>query len=183
MATEELDRRTDILYQPDEKPPVTLVFGLGLQLAVLCIAGIVLTPAIVIRAAGGTEAFLSWAVFAAVMISGVTTILQAVRPDRCGLCSLNGHLRGLHRGVHRGARRRRSGDARYPSRHLIALPICVFRAPFAVPADPDADRRGNRNHADTGDGNADHLRPVEGGTGRIPGAGRSAERPRDRPRH
>ena len=84
MATEELDRRTDILYQPDEKPPVTLVFGLGLQLAVLCIAGIVLTPAIVIRAAGGTEAFLSWAVFAAVMISGVTTILQAVRFGRIG---------------------------------------------------------------------------------------------------
>ena len=78
MAAEELDRRTDIRYQPDDKPPVTLAFGLGLQRAVLCIAGIALTPAIVIRAAGGTAAFLSWAVFAAVMISGVTTILQAV---------------------------------------------------------------------------------------------------------
>ena len=84
MAAEELDRSTDILYQPDEKPPVPLVFGLGLQLAVLCIAGIVLTPAIIIRAAGESEAFLSWAVFAAVMISGVTTILQAVRFGRIG---------------------------------------------------------------------------------------------------
>ena len=76
--------RTGIRYQPDETPPVALAFGLGLQLAVLTIAGIVLTPAIVIRAAGGTEDFLSWAVFAAILVSGVTTILQVVRFGRIG---------------------------------------------------------------------------------------------------
>ncbi len=57
---------------------------MGLQLAILCISGIVLTPAIVARAAGGTEIFLSWIVFAAVAVSGVTTILQAVRVGRIG---------------------------------------------------------------------------------------------------
>ncbi|MCY3853582.1 MAG: hypothetical protein OXG03_08455 [Gammaproteobacteria bacterium] len=57
---------------------------MGLQLAILCISGIVLTPAIVARAAGGTEAFLSWIVFAAVAVSGVTTVLQAVRVGRIG---------------------------------------------------------------------------------------------------
>ena len=57
---------------------------MGLQLAILCISGIVLTPAIVARAAGGTEIFLSWIVFAAVGVSGVTTILQAVRVGRIG---------------------------------------------------------------------------------------------------
>ncbi|MDE0034519.1 MAG: purine/pyrimidine permease [Deltaproteobacteria bacterium] len=84
MQTRDPDRRSGIRYQPDETPPPALAFGLGLQLAVLCIAGIVLTPAIVIRAAGGSEGFLSWAVFAAVAVSGVTTILQAVRVGRFG---------------------------------------------------------------------------------------------------
>ena len=84
MQTRDPDHRSGIRYQPDEKPPPALAFGLGLQLAILCIAGIVLTPAIVIRAAGGSEGFLSWAVFAAVAVSGVTTVLQAVRVGRFG---------------------------------------------------------------------------------------------------
>ncbi len=84
MQTDESHHRASIRYQPDENPPAALAVGLGLQLAILCIAGIVLTPAIVIRAAGGSEAFLSWAVFAAVAVSGVTTVLQAVRVGRFG---------------------------------------------------------------------------------------------------
>ena len=44
----------------------------------------VLTPAIVVRAAGGSEAYLSWAVFAAVAVSGTTTVLQGVRLGRIG---------------------------------------------------------------------------------------------------
>ena len=84
MAVETGERNSPIRFEADESPPAALSFGLGLQLAILCIAGIVLTPAIVIRAAGGTEAYLSWALFAAVAVSGVTTILQAVRVGRIG---------------------------------------------------------------------------------------------------
>ena len=76
--------RHGIRYQVDESPPKALAFGLGLQLAILAIAGIVLTPVIVIRAAGGDESYLSWAVFAAVAVSGLTTVLQAVRLGRIG---------------------------------------------------------------------------------------------------
>ena len=43
-----------------------------------------MTVAIVSRAGGAGEAYLSWAVFAAVAISGATTILQAVRIGRIG---------------------------------------------------------------------------------------------------
>ncbi len=69
-----------IRYQPDESPPTPLAAGLGLQQAALCVAGIVLTPVIVIRAAGNSDdAYLVWAVFAALAISGLTTILQARR--------------------------------------------------------------------------------------------------------
>ena len=48
------------------------------------IAGIVLTPAIVVRAAGGSDSYLTWAVFAAAAVSGISTILQAVRVGRIG---------------------------------------------------------------------------------------------------
>ena len=84
MSTDVSGGRSGVRYQPDEKPPTALAVGLGLQLALLNLGGIVLTPAIVVRAAGGTEAFLSWAVFAAVAISGLTTVLQAVRVGRLG---------------------------------------------------------------------------------------------------
>ena len=73
-----------VRYAADEKPPAPLAFGLGLQLAMLTIAGIVLTPSIVIRAAGGSDAYLSWAAFGAVAVCGITTIVQAVRLGRIG---------------------------------------------------------------------------------------------------
>ena len=84
MATDPSDRRSGVRFEADETPPLPLTFGLGLQLAVLAIGGIVLTPAIIIRAAGGSDAFLSWAVFAAVAVSGITTVLQALRLGRFG---------------------------------------------------------------------------------------------------
>ena len=76
---------TGIRYQPDEKPPATLAFGLGLQLAALSIAAIILIPTVVMRAADATQAYLSWAVFATVAVGGVATILQAVRIGRIGM--------------------------------------------------------------------------------------------------
>ncbi len=82
METSEAGRH--IRYAVDERPPTPLAFGLGLQLALLTIAGIVLTPSIVIRAAGEGDPYLSWAAFAAVAVSGATTIVQAVRVGRFG---------------------------------------------------------------------------------------------------
>ena len=84
METENSAQRTSVRYEPDENPPGALAFGLGLQLALLTVAGIVLTPAIVIRAADGGESYLNWAVFAAVVVSGVSTVIQAVRVGRIG---------------------------------------------------------------------------------------------------
>ncbi len=84
MKSNYSDRRTGVRYQPDEKPPMALAFGLGLQLAILSVAATVLVPAIIIRAAGESESYLSWAVFAAVAVCGATTVLQAVRFGQIG---------------------------------------------------------------------------------------------------
>ena len=73
-----------IQYAVDEKPPPLLAFGLGLQLALLTIAGIVLTPTIIIRAAGEGDPYLSWAAGAAVAVCGVSTLIQAVSIGRIG---------------------------------------------------------------------------------------------------
>ncbi len=78
------ERPGGVRYEPDERPPPLLAGGLGIQLAVLCIAGVALTPAIVVRAAGGEESYLSWAVFGAVLVSGITSVIQAVRVGRIG---------------------------------------------------------------------------------------------------
>ena len=78
----------DIRYEPNERPPHLLSLGLGFQYALLVLAGIVLTPAIVIRAASQSEAYMSWAIFAALAICGLTTALQAARLWRIG----SGHV-------------------------------------------------------------------------------------------
>ena len=84
MTSTSAEGGRDLRYEPEEQPPPALALGLGLQFAMLTVAGIVLTPAIVVRAAGGSDDFLSWATFAALAISGMTTVLQAVRVGRVG---------------------------------------------------------------------------------------------------
>lgn len=77
-------RQSTVRYQPDERPPALLSIGLGAQLAILTIGGVVFTPMIVVQAGGGSQSFLNWSVFAAVVVSGVTTVIQAVRIGRIG---------------------------------------------------------------------------------------------------
>lgn len=71
-------------FEPDETPPHFLAGGLGLQYILLTVTGIVLVPAIVVRAGGGSEGYLSWAVFAVLAVSGVSTLLQVRQFGRIG---------------------------------------------------------------------------------------------------
>ena len=77
-------RNRELRYQPDERPPGGFVLGCGAQLVVLGITGLVAFPTIVVRAAGETEAYLSWAVFCTVAVNGAATMLQASRIGRIG---------------------------------------------------------------------------------------------------
>ena len=78
----------NVRYEPDENPPRLVTIGSGVQAAVLILAPVVLTVVIVSRIAGQSEGFITWAVFAALLVSGSTTILQAVRVGRFG----SGHV-------------------------------------------------------------------------------------------
>ena len=74
----------DVRYEADARPPLGLNVGLAAQYTILSLAGVVLTPVILISTAGGSEAYLTWAVFGALAVSGVATVVQALRIGRIG---------------------------------------------------------------------------------------------------
>ena len=73
-----------IRYEPDDSPPFLVAIGAGFQSAIVIVAPVVLTVVIVARIAEQPESYVSWAVFAALLVSGVTTVLQAVGVGRVG---------------------------------------------------------------------------------------------------
>jgi NCS2 family nucleobase:cation symporter-2/xanthine permease XanP len=66
-------------YGVDENPPTGLSWMLAAQTVTLIIAGIVLTPAIVLRAAGLPASLEDGVIFFALLVCGVTTMIQARR--------------------------------------------------------------------------------------------------------
>ena len=82
MATSPIN--DNVRYEPDENPPPLVTAGAGVQAALSIIGGVVLGVLIVFRIAEQPEASLAWAVFGAMLVSGVATILQAVRVWRIG---------------------------------------------------------------------------------------------------
>ncbi len=86
MAAEHVNEH--IRYEPDEQPPAPLAIGAGFQAALIMLAPVVLGVVIVLQIAGQPAEYTAWAVFAALLVSGVSTILQAVRVGRIG----SGHI-------------------------------------------------------------------------------------------
>jgi NCS2 family nucleobase:cation symporter-2/xanthine permease XanP len=74
----------NVRYEPDEVPPAPIAIGAGIQSAMVIVAPVVLTIVIVSRIADQPDGFLSWAVFAALLICGITTVIQAVRVGPIG---------------------------------------------------------------------------------------------------
>ena len=78
----------NIRYQQDEPCPPLVALGVAAQGVTFVLAPTVLIVAITVLAAGQDEQFMSWAVFAALIITGTATALQAARIGRLG----GGHL-------------------------------------------------------------------------------------------
>ncbi len=75
-------------YGPDEPCPPLVALGVGVQGILIVLAPTVLVVAITVLAAGQDQRVMSWAVFAALLITGAATALQAARIGRLG----GGHL-------------------------------------------------------------------------------------------
>jgi len=86
VAAERDDRA--VRYEPEDRPPVLVTAGVGLQAAMTIIAPVALSVVIVARIAGQPDSYISWGVVAALVVSGVATILQVVRLGRIG----SGHV-------------------------------------------------------------------------------------------
>ena len=78
----------NVRYEPEENPPRAITAGLGVQAAVVTLPSIVIGVLIVMRAAEATDAYVAWAAFGALLVSGLTTVVQAVRFGRIG----SGHI-------------------------------------------------------------------------------------------
>ena len=85
-----------IRYEPDDPCPPLVTLGVAFQGVVLILANTVLMVTIVVRAAGEGELYLAWAVFAALVIAGITTALQAAHVGRVGA----GHILMTGAGPH-----------------------------------------------------------------------------------
>ena len=84
MAQQPRRTGTGVRFEPHEKPSNPVTIGLAAQYCLLTLGPIVLTVAIVVRTAGASELFLSWAASAALLVSGITTMVQAKRFGRFG---------------------------------------------------------------------------------------------------
>ncbi|MCY4582126.1 MAG: hypothetical protein OXE50_04900, partial [Chloroflexi bacterium] len=82
------DVNENVRYEPDENPPPAIALGAGLQAALVILAPVALTVVIVVRIAEESDSYLAWGVFAALLVSGITTVLQAARLGRIG----SGHV-------------------------------------------------------------------------------------------
>ena len=72
----------NIRYEPDDKCPLPVASGVAIQGVMLILPTLVVMVAVTARAAGQGDDYLSWAVFAALLVGGATTALQAGRVGR-----------------------------------------------------------------------------------------------------
>ena len=72
-----------LTYEATDRVGAPVALGIGVQVAILALHFAVLLPTIVFRAADA-ESFLLWAIFAGMVVSGVSTVVQAVRVGRFG---------------------------------------------------------------------------------------------------
>ena len=86
MASE--NANDTITYEPEEPCPPLTAAVTGFQLAVVVIALVVVPVVIIVRTAEQPESYLTWAVFASLVICGIATIFQSLKLGRVG----TGHI-------------------------------------------------------------------------------------------
>ena len=73
-----------ILYEPDDKCPPLLTLGVASQGCVIALSNTITLVTVFAVASGGSESYLSWAVFISLIIAGAATTYQAAKFGRLG---------------------------------------------------------------------------------------------------
>lgn len=76
--------RNRLVYEADDVPPAPLTILLAIQYVFLLVAPITITPLVIVRFLDLPYETASWVVFAALICSGITTIIQIQRVGRIG---------------------------------------------------------------------------------------------------
>ena len=71
--------RFEVLYEPDEKCPPLLAISSALQIFIPNTISLIMLAALVVRASGESEAYLSWVTFTVLAVTGASMILQSLR--------------------------------------------------------------------------------------------------------
>ena len=88
MASEQASDGSTLRYAADDKPPLPFSIVVGIQTSLLACIPVVVVTTVVAQVANQSEAYLRWAVFASIVIGGLTTIIQARRPGGVGAGTL-----------------------------------------------------------------------------------------------
>ena len=71
--------RHEIQYEADEACPPLLGITSALQIFIPNTIGLIMLAALVVRASGESDAYLSWVTFTALTVTGASMILQTLR--------------------------------------------------------------------------------------------------------
>ena len=77
-------RRSEILYEPDEKCPPLLAVTSAFQIFIPNTISLVMLAALVVQSSGESEAYLSWVTFSVLAVTGASMILQTLRLRQLG---------------------------------------------------------------------------------------------------
>ena len=88
MAPQPGQTRNRLRYAANETPPRPVSLIVGLQVAVLVCIPVVIVTTILARVADQSDAYLSWAIFASMVIGGAVTVAQAKRIGGIGAGNL-----------------------------------------------------------------------------------------------
>ena len=167
----------NVRYEPNDDPPSLLAVGAGFQAAMIIVAPVVLTVVIVARIADQPDSYMSWGVFAALIVSGATTILQAVRVGRLGAghVLIMGTSGAFIRSVRGCPGEGRPGHDGKPHRRIVAVPVRAGGPALTAAADIHPGSFRHRDNADSCNGHADRVRLADGRAGRrFPSCGPAA---------
>lgn len=74
----------NIRYEPEEKPSLPITLNVAAQGSVLMLSNTVTFATIFVAASGESAGYLSWAVFASLMVAGIAAALMAAKLGRLG---------------------------------------------------------------------------------------------------